>query len=404
MKITLKLFTYWCMAIVLIITSCSDDNEPGVADFIDIVTGISQTATVGTDLPEPIEVIVKDQNGNVFAGAVVNFNVAEGTVSSSRATTDAGGKATTTWTLGASVGIQKLTVTAFRADGITPLKGAPFNVSATATAVPLFAESVDLHAGGGQSAIVETTLTNPVELVVKDQNGDVFEGTIVNFSVAEGSVSSATARTDASGIATISWTLGASEGTQILTATAFNADGTTPLTGSPISVVATATPKPIAIGDFYAGGVVFYVDGTGSHGMVCTVSDQSSGAEWGCLGTLIGANETTMGSGLQNTIDIEAGCLTIGTAADLCANLSLNDFNDWFLPSTSALFAMWENWPQIEATAIAHGGSGFADTNYWSSKEEDSNIAWVYHLGESSTGWTFPDKDALHYVRAVRAF
>ena len=75
MKTTLRFFTYWCLALVLVITSCSDKNEPVVADFIDLVSGVSQTGIVETVLPEPVEVIVKDQNGNGFVGAVVNFSV-----------------------------------------------------------------------------------------------------------------------------------------------------------------------------------------------------------------------------------------------------------------------------------------------------------------------------------------
>ena len=107
---------------------------------------------------------------------------------------------------------------------------------------------------------------------------------------------------------------------------------------------------------------------------------------------------------MQNTIAIEGGCATIGTAADLCANLSLNGFDDWFLPSTLALSAIWNNRAMVVATSIANGGTTFADSDYWSSREEDSDIAWVYGLGESSTGWTFPDKNSTQYVRAVRAF
>ena len=56
---------------------------------------------------------------------------------------------------------------------------------------------------------------------------------------------------------------------------------------------------PPAIGDFRDGGVVFWVDGTGG-GLVVSVVDQSTAAEWGCYGTEItGADGTAIGTGAQ---------------------------------------------------------------------------------------------------------
>ncbi len=156
------------------------------------------------------------------------------------------------------------------------------------------------------------------------------------------------------------------------------------------------------IGDYCLGGVVFYLDGSGG-GLVCAVSDQGTGTPWGCDGTLIsGADGTAIGTGAQNTIDIEAGCTTSGIAADICANLSLNGYTDWFLPSKDELDAMYQNKTIINTTAIANGGDAFINTYYWSSSESSNSTAWRQYFlpgSQASNG-----KNGPYKVRAVRAF
>jgi len=126
-------------------------------------------------------------------------------------------------------------------------------------------------------------------------------------------------------------------------------------------------------------------------------SDQSPKLEWGCYGEAIsGADGTAVGTGEQNTIDIETGCTTPSTAADICANLSLGGYSDWFLPSKDELNLMYEN-------LKVFGVGGFADTNCWSSSECYLYLnAWVQSF---FSGTQFNNKkDSTYQVRAVRAF
>jgi hypothetical protein len=81
-----------------------------------------------------------------------------------------------------------------------------------------------------------------------------------------------------------------------------------------------------SVGDTFQGGIIFYLDGNGG-GLIAATSDQSTvsantdGSNWGCTGNNInGADSSAIGSGYQNTIDIELGCISAGTAADVCAN------------------------------------------------------------------------------------
>ncbi len=169
----------------------------------------------------------------------------------------------------------------------------------------------------------------------------------------------------------------------------------------------------INIGDLYGGGVVFYIFQSGdagyvpgeTHGLICSVSDQttsSTPAEWGCF-VVLGADGTAIGTGAQNTIDIEAGCATVGIAADLCANLSLNGYDDWFLPSKDELNQMYLNKATIDATSVANGGSILYNGTYWSSSETGWANAWNHNFntgGQSQMNY----KSYPAAVRAVRAF
>ena len=149
----------------------------------------------------------------------------------------------------------------------------------------------------------------------------------------------------------------------------------------------------LSIGDTHQGGIIFWLDANGG-GLIAAPSNQSSGTQWGCPGTNIsGANGTAIGTGYSNTIDIEAGCTTPGTAADICANLTIAGYNDWFLPSKDELNQMYLNKAAI---------GGFINDHYWSSTELDNYNAWYQSFYNGAQGSS--DKANFKYVRAVRAF
>jgi len=79
-----------------------------------VAAGNSQKGFVKSPLPINPAVAVHDQRGNPMAGVAVVFAVTQGsgTVSSGTPTTDASGLASTVWTMGSSVGTNRLTATA----------------------------------------------------------------------------------------------------------------------------------------------------------------------------------------------------------------------------------------------------------------------------------------------------
>ena len=160
----------------------------------------------------------------------------------------------------------------------------------------------------------------------------------------------------------------------------------------------------VAIGDEYQGGIIFHIFEQGDleyvegefHGLIAAPMDQSSASKWGCNGTNIsGADGIYIGTGNQNTIDIwNNPCLAGNDAAEICYNLSLNGYDDWFLPSKDELDKLFLN-------LDSQGLGDLYNSYYWSSSEFSSNQAWVRNPAGLSTGYK---NYSGYYVRAIRAF
>lgn len=160
------------------------------------------------------------------------------------------------------------------------------------------------------------------------------------------------------------------------------------------------------IGQKYGGGVIFYIDDSGQHGLIAAPSDQSRGAVWGCSGVLedsnpernsltnLSARSDVIGRGQANTRAIVNGCGESGIAARICDELVLNGYNDWFLPSLNELSQMCQHKDVI---------GGFAAMQYWSSTEQNESSVWEEDFSGESNAF-FKDKNTMLGVRAVRAF
>ena len=160
--------------------------------------------------------------------------------------------------------------------------------------------------------------------------------------------------------------------------------------------VSFTTTSILVTGINYGGGIIFYLDSTGMHGLVCANYDQATTAIWGCKTTLIpGADGIAIGTGLQNTLDIIGTCTTSGIAADICDSLVLNGYGDWFLPSKEELKLIYTN-------LKSNGIGNFSNAPYWSSTEMTSAFAWEVIFNGGFTQGTGKNNNAS--VRAVRIF
>ena len=156
-----------------------------------------------------------------------------------------------------------------------------------------------------------------------------------------------------------------------------------------------------------AGGLIFYVNPNYATDkwryLEAAPFDQSAGATWGCFRRQIdGARGTAVGTGRQNTRDMLAACPDPGTAAALCANLSVNGVGGWFLPSRDELVLVYRN---LRATGAADFGEAGRHDNvsYWASSQLTADMA--AHIDFADLGRPhFDDKDFPRRVRAIRAF
>ena len=163
------------------------------------------------------------------------------------------------------------------------------------------------------------------------------------------------------------------------------------------------------IGLNYQGGIIFYIDETGEHGLVAALEDLTEGSnmgydgtpegfEWGCYGTSVATADENyaIGTGLENTEAIVSqNCQTVYggiTAAQAALNYEYEGYTDWFLPSFNELHEI--------GLQIYIGG--YQNSIYWSSSEYNNSYAKNVFFNEVNPYGT--TKNYSLRVRCVRAF
>ncbi len=283
--------------------------------------------------------------------------------------------------------------------GTQQMMSVPYALNAGALKLTVSTTGDTLYTGGGNyvkiPGISAANCTLPSAGTITG-TATVTAGSTITLSNA---TSGGTWSSSATGIATVGSTgvvTGVAAGTATISYTVTNTCGSAVATR-----VVTVNAASLTVGATYGGGKIAYILQPGdpgyiageTHGLIAAPSNQGTPI-WGCYGTTVGGTSTALGTGAANTAIVSAAC-GAGTAARLCADLVLNGYSDWYLPSRDELNKLYINRSSI---------GGFTTGGYFTSSEVDVYYAWaiVFNLGSDIYG--LGGKSSPSYVRAVRAF
>ncbi len=235
-------------------------NLAGLPASIAASVGTPQSAAIGAVFATALQAIVKDASGNPVSGVPVTFTAPAqtaasglfGTATMVTVNTTAAGVATASAFTANNIAGGPYVVTASYVGAVTPA-----NFSLTNTALP--PGSITVGAGSsGQTAMIGTPFSTPLQVTVKDTGGNLMTGVTVTFTAppqtgASGTFSSGpnTALTNGLGVATISFTANSVAGSYNVTASVSGLAATasfslTNTAGPAASITATAGVTQIA--------------------------------------------------------------------------------------------------------------------------------------------------------------
>jgi hypothetical protein len=186
--------------------------------------------------------------------------------------------------------------------------------------------------------------------------------------------------------------------------TNYTITGTSQLLSVPYALYAktAGTTDTHAIGDYYKGGTIFWLDASRQHGLIAPDYDQSNGIQWdNGTSRITGTIGDGLYAGAMNTAIIVATQMAdnqFGSfAAKVCADFAVTvdgvAYGDWYLPSKYELNLLYEQRDIVK---------NFGVNYYWSSTEYNDQQAWFQFF--FSGAQLFNVKSTSYNVRAIRAF
>jgi hypothetical protein len=316
------------------------------------------------------------------------------------------------------------------------LSGTPGNFTLTFTPTSLTAatsSSFALSVGAATKAMITTqpsgavdgvTFTTQPVIRITDAGGNTVTSSTqsVVASIASGSggtLSGTTTVSAVNGVATFTNLKISGSGSYTISFTPTSLIAATSESLS-VSVITCATGGPCEVGDIGpGGGTVFYVASSPfpcgpTLGSSCRYLEaapttgespwaSNATAQWARIkSTTCDNTSADIGTGYKNSIRIAEYCdptYSIGAAALARAYRGPNNLSDWFLPSMNELKELYNARYSVPGLRLTGGGGA---TVYWSSTNQNSDIAYVKVFANGVEGGNY--KDFGNPIHAVRSF
>jgi hypothetical protein len=360
MKTTIKSVLILALSVVTFF-SCSSDDDDSLDSVVPNAPEAPISPTIGTATVGNTQATVSFTAPSNDGGSAITSYTATSIPDGLTGTVNQAGSGVITIT-GLTNGTEyTFTVTATNAIGTSAASAASNSV--VPTTVPISPTIGTAVAGISQATVSFTAPSND-------------GGSAITSYTATSIPDGLTGTVNQAGSGTIT-VLGLTNGTAYtFTVTATNATGTSAASEASNSVA----PGP-TVGDYYQGGVVFYIYSQESfdleyvpgeiHGLIAAVEDQGSGISW-------------------------------YSALGLASAYNGGGYSDWFWPSHIDLGKMYQQKETINTTALANNGSNFANAVYLSSSQVRFNYVWLQRF---DTGFRYGNAAGVTgYVRVIRAF
>ena len=174
--------------------------------------------------------------------------------------------------------------------------------------------------------------------------------------------------------------------------------------GDDLTFVATAASIGQIVQGGYMYGIVYYIDGSGQHGLMADAWGSWGTSDWGCTDTYAGASGTAIGDGFANTAaiisDIAANsCVSTNGFGDFAAPMCQWDGVEFYLPSKDEFDIMWTN-------RVAAGLDGLmaGQEPFWSSSEVNTSTTTPVWYFDGTTWQNTGLKTDFYTVWAVASF